>query len=61
MAKFKWSNICHLLFAICHLKFFYLRPDTWNALDHCSPQSLAIVGRVVTATLDELEKSPRKN
>ena len=32
-----------------------------DTLDHCSPQSLAIVGRVVTATLDELENSPRKN
>lgn len=32
-----------------------------DTLDHCSPQSLTIVGRVVTATLIELEKSPRKN
>jgi Zn-dependent M28 family amino/carboxypeptidase len=32
-----------------------------DTLDHCSPQSLAIVGRVVTATLIELEKSPHKN
>jgi len=32
-----------------------------DTLDHCSPQSLAIVGRVVAASLDELEKSsPRK-
>jgi Zn-dependent M28 family amino/carboxypeptidase len=31
-----------------------------DTLDHCSPQSLTIVGRVVTATLDELEKSPSK-
>jgi hypothetical protein len=30
MAKFEWSYICHLLFAICHLKFFYRHPDTWN-------------------------------
>jgi Zn-dependent M28 family amino/carboxypeptidase len=29
-----------------------------DTLDHCSPVSLTIVGRVVTATLDELEKSP---
>jgi len=32
-----------------------------DTLDHCSPQSLTIMGRVVTATLIELEKSPRKN
>jgi len=32
-----------------------------DTLDHCSPLSLTIVGRVVTATLDQLEKSPRKN
>jgi len=32
-----------------------------DTLDHCSPQSLTIVGRVVAATLIELEKSPRKN
>jgi Zn-dependent M28 family amino/carboxypeptidase len=32
-----------------------------DTLDHCSPQSLTIVGRVVTATLLELEKSPHKN
>jgi len=32
-----------------------------DTLDHCSPQSLTIVGRVVMATLIELEKSPRKN
>ena len=29
-----------------------------DTLDHCSPQSLTIVGRVVLATLDDLEKSP---
>jgi Zn-dependent M28 family amino/carboxypeptidase len=32
-----------------------------DTLDHCSPLSLTIVGRVVVATLDELEKSPPKN
>jgi len=32
-----------------------------DTLDHCSPLSLTIVGRVVTAALDELEKSGRKN
>ena len=32
-----------------------------DTLDHCSPQSLAIVGRVVTAALEELEKSPPKH
>ncbi len=32
-----------------------------DTLDHCSPQSLTIVGRVVMATLIELEKSPHKN
>ena len=32
-----------------------------DTIDHCSPQSLTIVGRVVTATLIELEKSPHKN
>ena len=32
-----------------------------DTLNHCSPQSLTIVGRVVTATLNELEKSPHKN
>jgi len=32
-----------------------------DTLDHCSSLSLTVVGRVVTATLDELEKSPRKN
>jgi Zn-dependent M28 family amino/carboxypeptidase len=32
-----------------------------DTLEHCSPQSLAIVGRVVTATLIELEKSSHKN
>ena len=31
-----------------------------DTLDHCSPQSLAIVGRVVAASLDELEKSSPK-
>ncbi len=30
-----------------------------DTVDHCSPLSLTIVGRVVTATLEELEKSPR--
>jgi Zn-dependent M28 family amino/carboxypeptidase len=29
-----------------------------DTLDHCSPLSLTIVGRVVAATLNELEKSP---
>jgi Zn-dependent M28 family amino/carboxypeptidase len=32
-----------------------------DTLDHCSPLSLTIVGRVVTATLERLEKSPREN
>jgi Zn-dependent M28 family amino/carboxypeptidase len=32
-----------------------------DTLDHCSPLSLTIVGRVVEATLNELEKSPSKN
>ncbi len=32
-----------------------------DTLDHCSPLSLTIVGRVVAATLGELEKSPPKN
>jgi len=32
-----------------------------DTLDHCSPLSLTIVGRVVTATLEQLEKSPPKN
>jgi Zn-dependent M28 family amino/carboxypeptidase len=32
-----------------------------DTLDHCSPLSLTIVGRVVAATLNELEKSPSKN
>jgi Zn-dependent M28 family amino/carboxypeptidase len=31
-----------------------------DTLDHCSPLSLTIVGRVVTAALDELEKSLRR-
>jgi len=31
-----------------------------DTLDHCSPRSLAIVGRVVAASLDELEKSSPK-
>jgi Zn-dependent M28 family amino/carboxypeptidase len=30
-----------------------------DTLEHCSPLSLTIVGRVVAATLNELEKSPR--
>jgi len=29
-----------------------------DTVDHCSPQSLTIVGRVVLATLDDLEKAP---
>jgi glutaminyl-peptide cyclotransferase len=32
-----------------------------DTLGHCSPLSLTIVGRVVTAVLSELEKSPRLN
>jgi Zn-dependent M28 family amino/carboxypeptidase len=32
-----------------------------DTLDHCSPQSLGIVGRVVMGSLMELEKSPQKN
>ena len=32
-----------------------------DTLDHCSPLSLTIVGRVVAASLEELEKSPHKN
>jgi Zn-dependent M28 family amino/carboxypeptidase len=32
-----------------------------DTVEHCSPYSLTIVGRVVVATLDELEKSPRVN
>lgn len=30
-----------------------------DTVEHCSPYSLTIVGRVVVATLDDLEKSPR--
>jgi len=30
-----------------------------DTVEHCSPLSLTIVGRVVTAALEELEKSPR--
>lgn len=30
-----------------------------DTVDKCSPRSLTIVGQVVTATLEELEKSPR--
>jgi Zn-dependent M28 family amino/carboxypeptidase len=30
-----------------------------DTLDHCSAASLSVVGRVVTATLEELEKSPK--
>ena len=41
-----------------HNSYWHSAQDT---LDHCSPQSLTIVGRVVTATLIELEKSPHKN
>jgi len=29
-----------------------------DTVDHCSPLSLTIVGRVVLATLADLEKSP---
>lgn len=32
-----------------------------DTVDKCSPQSLTIVGRVVMATIDALEKSPRLN
>jgi Zn-dependent M28 family amino/carboxypeptidase len=32
-----------------------------DTLDHCSPLSLTIVGRVVAASLEELEKSPPKH
>jgi Zn-dependent M28 family amino/carboxypeptidase len=32
-----------------------------DTLDHCSPLSLTIVGRVVTAALEQLDKSPRRN
>jgi Zn-dependent M28 family amino/carboxypeptidase len=32
-----------------------------DTLDHCSPASLTIVGRVVLATLADLEKSPHVN
>lgn len=32
-----------------------------DTLEHCSPLSLTIVGRVVAAVLTELEKSPRLN
>ena len=32
-----------------------------DTLDHCSPLSLTIVGRVVAASLEDLEKSPHKN
>jgi Zn-dependent M28 family amino/carboxypeptidase len=32
-----------------------------DTLDHCSSQSLGIVGRVVMGSLMELEKSPQKN
>jgi len=31
-----------------------------DTVEHCSPQSLAIVGRVVSAALDELDKVPAK-
>jgi Zn-dependent M28 family amino/carboxypeptidase len=36
---------------------YWHTPD--DTVDKCSPQSLAIVGRVVLATLDELEKNSR--
>ncbi len=36
--------------------YWHTAQDTIN---HCSPSSLTIVGRVVTAALEELEKSPR--
>jgi hypothetical protein len=32
-----------------------------DTVDHCSPTSLTIVGRVVLATLTELDKSSRTN
>ena len=32
-----------------------------DTVDHCSPLSLTIVGRVVLATLADLEKSPQAN
>jgi Zn-dependent M28 family amino/carboxypeptidase len=32
-----------------------------DSLDHCSPLSLTISGRIVTAALQELENSPRLN
>jgi len=32
-----------------------------DTLDHCSPLSLTIVGRVVVASLEELDKSPQKH
>jgi Zn-dependent M28 family amino/carboxypeptidase len=41
-----------------HNSYWHTAQDT---LDHCSPQSLTIVGRVVVATLNELEKSPHRN
>ncbi len=37
-------------------RYWHTADDT---VDHCSPLSLTIIGRVVTATLEELEKSPR--
>jgi glutaminyl-peptide cyclotransferase len=37
-------------------RYWHTAQDT---LEHCSPLSLTIVGRVVAATLDELEKSSR--
>jgi Zn-dependent M28 family amino/carboxypeptidase len=36
--------------------YWHTEKDT---VDHCSPQSLMIVGRLVLATLGDLEKSPR--
>ena len=35
--------------------YWHIAQDT---LEHCSPLSLTIVGRVVTATLEQLEKAP---
>lgn len=39
-------------------RYWHTAQDT---LEHCSPLSLTIVGRVVAATLEELEKSSRLN
>jgi len=35
-------------------RYWHTEKDT---VDHCSPQSLTIVGQVVLATLDDLDKS----